>query len=295
MPIGVDVADARVIAVVVDDAGQVLSRAQGTDSADLVALVRTLPQVSAAGADTPLSVGVAAVAPDAPALTPALAALKDAGLVPAEPVVASGTAAATAESWIGAGAGARTMVFFSVGEHTTGGIVRDGAPTGGAHGRAMAVGWLALNPVEREDYRKMGCLETEVAAAGIVRRLVWRIKVGDHSSVQDIVGADLASITIEQVFQAARDGDGVAISIVRDTAKYLGMAATNLVAVTDPDRLVLGGIMASAADLLFEPVRAEVYRRLPRSMTDGLAVVPALLGDDAAAIGAARLAALALQ
>ena len=80
---------------------------------------------------------------------------------------------------------------------------------------------------------------------------------------------------------------------MRDTAKYLGMAAANLVVVTDPEVLVLGGIMASAADLLLEPLRAEIARRLPRPMLDALTIVPAALGDDAAAIGAARLAAAA--
>ena len=63
----------------------------------------------------------------------------------------------------------------------------------GAGRRSIA--WLALNPVEREDYRKIGCLEAEVAAAGIVRRLIWRIKAGDRSQVADAVGGDFSGIT----------------------------------------------------------------------------------------------------
>src|SRR5438094_923479 len=82
----------------------------------------------------------------------------------------------------------------------------------------------------------------EVASAGIVRRLVWRIKAGDRSRVQDLVNGDLAAITLEQVLDGAREGDGVSISVVRDTAKYLGMAAANLIAIADPEMLVLGGI-----------------------------------------------------
>ena len=162
------------------------------------------------------------------------------------------------------------------------------------HRRAASVAWLSLNPVEREDYRRVGCLEAEVAASGVVRRLVWRIKTGDDSSVPDVVANDLAAITIEHVLEAARAGDGVSISVVRDTAKYLGMAAANLVVITDPEVLVLGGIIATAGDLLLEPLRAELARRLPRPMLDGLAVVPAVLGAEAPAIGAARLVAPAL-
>src|SRR5438270_11362457 len=155
----------------------------------------------------------------------------------------------------------------------TAGIVRGGVPIVGAHRHAPAVAWLALNPVEREDYRKIGCLEAEVAASGVVRRLVWRIKAGDHSRVQDVVGGDFAAISVDHVLDAARAGDGVSISVVRDTAKYLGMAAANLVAIVDPDVLVLGGIMATASDLLLEPVRTELARRIPPAMLDTLTVV----------------------
>ena len=211
-------------------------------------------------------------------------------------VTPSGTAAAVAEAWVGAARNARDLAFFAVADHAIAGIVRDGAPVLGVGRRAASsIAWLALNPVEREDYRKIGCLEAEVAAAGIVRRLIWRIKAGDHSRVADAVGGDLAGITADHVLNAARDGDGVSVSVVRDTAKYLGMAAANLVIVSDPEKLVLGGIMATAADLLFEPVRAELARRLPRPMMGALALAPAALGADAAAIGAARLATAALQ
>ena len=92
----------------------------------------------------------------------------------------------------------------------------------------------------------------------------------------------------------ARERDGVSISVVRDTAKYIGMAAANLVALVDPEVLVLGGFMASAADLLLEPVRTEIARRLSKPMADALRIEPAILGADAAAIGAARLTAVVL-
>ena len=76
---------------------------------------------------------------------------------------------------------------------------------------------------------------------------------------------------------------------MRDTAIVLGMAAANLVVVADPEMLVLGGIMASAADLLLEPVRVELARRVPEPMMEALTIAPATLGSDVAAIGAARL------
>ena len=85
------------------------------------------------------------------------------------------------------------VVFFAVAEHAIGRHrPRAARRCSRAGRRAASIAWLALNPVEREDYRKIGCLEAEVAAAGIVRRLIWRIKAGDRSRVADAVGGDLS-------------------------------------------------------------------------------------------------------
>ena len=295
--VGLELEDDRATAVALDETGRIVGRAQ-VASKDLgSAASSALDGASAAIGGGHMPIGVAAVNPESPEVQAALRALarRVAGRFVDEGAVHSGAAAAVAEEWIGAARGARDVVLFAVGEHTTAGVVRDGSLVTGAHRRAASVGWLALNPVEREDYRKTGCLEAEVSAAGIVRRIVWRIKAGDHSRVQDRVAGDLGSITVAYVLEAARQGDGVAISVIRDTAKYAGMAAANLVVVIDPAVLVLGGIMASAADLVLELVRTEIARRLSPAMMQALTIVPAALGGDAAAIGAAKLAASALQ
>ena len=296
--LGLELDEARVVAVAVDEQGAVLARAQADAGGDLgAAAAKALDQVQgAAAASGPGILGLAAISPDSPAIAAVVSQIvrRFGGAVNRNGAVLSGTAAAAAEAWVGAARGVKDVVFFAVSQHTTGGIVRDGAALSGARGRAGSVAWLSLNPVEREDYRKTGCLEAEVAAAGIVRRMIWRIKAGDHSRVQDIINNDLASMTVDHVLGAARSGDGVSISVVRDTAKYLGMAAANLVVVADPEMLVLGGIMASAADLLLEPIRTEIARRLPKPIMDALRIETAVLGADAAAIGAAHLVTAAL-
>lgn len=296
--LGLELDEARALAVGLDEQGTVRARAQVDAGGDLGrAAARALDQVQASMAGSGVGLlGVAASNPESPVVAPIVSqlALRFGGSAIRNRVVMSGTAAAAAEAWVGAARGLTDVVFFAVGQHTTGGVVRDGQAITGARGRAGSVAWLSLNPVEREDYRKTGCLEAEVAAAGIVRRMIWRIKAGDRSRVQDIVQDDLATMTVDHVLDAARNGDGVSISVVRDTAKYLGMAAANLVVVADPEMLVLGGIMASAADLLIEPIRTEIARRLPKPMMDALRIETAVLGADAAAIGAARLVTAAL-
>jgi glucokinase len=289
--IGLELFDSRALAVRLDDGGRVLRQASVAVTSDLGAAGLAVLDDVRQGTNEPI--GIAAAVPDAPAVASAIVAVgkRFPGLAPAS---TSGVAAAVAESWLGAGRGFKNVAFFAVAEHATGGIVRDGRPIDGSHRRAASVAWLALNPVEREDYRKIGCLEAEVAAAGVVRRLIWRIKSGDQSSVQKAAGGSLGAITVDHILEAAREGDGVCVSVVRDTAKYLGMAAANLIVITDPQVLVLGGLMASAADLFLEPVRSETARRLPKSLADLVALSPAAFKDDAPAVGAARLAAIAV-
>jgi predicted NBD/HSP70 family sugar kinase len=294
--LGLELRDSSASAVAVDDAGGIVARALVESTGDLAAValeaVDAVARVAGAG---PLGIAAYDSEPSATAAIIALLKPRYAGPFVPFGVTSTGAAAAVAEAWVGAGKDSRDVVFLAVAEHAIGGVVHDGAPLLGVGRRAASIAWLALNPVEREDYRKIGCLEAEVAAAGIVRRLIWRIKAGDHSAVADAVGGDFSSITLDHVLKAARDGDGLSVSVVRDTAKYLGMAAANLVIISDPETLVLGGIMATAADPLFELVRAELARRLPRPLIDALKIAPAVLGADAAAIGAARLAAAALQ
>jgi len=286
--LGVELLDAAALAVSLNDQGHLLARAVVEATSGLgPAVDAALAKLTTAANHA--SLGVAAFNPDAQTTVDVAAGLSDRS---AGPVISAGVAAAVGEAWVGAARGVKNVAYFTAAEHTTAGVIRDGVAMVGARGRAGSVAWLALNPVEREDYRKIGCLEAEVAAAGIVRRLVWRIKAGDQSRVLEMADGDFAKVSADLVLNAARAGDGVSISVMRDTAKYLGMAAANVVLLADPEMLVLGGIMSDAADLLLEPVRGEIARRLPRPMLDALVIVPATLGVDAAAIGAARHGAL---
>lgn len=268
--LGLDPGHTDTLAVFVDEQGRLLSR----KTHSTVEQART----STHDGQPPSAVGVV---------------LHETGAVGAGAEVNPGAAIALAEAWVGAARGARSVVGLSLESSIHAGIVIDGKLFRGAHGLAGAAGWLALNPVEREDYRKHGCLEAEVGEAGIVRRLVWRIKAGDESRVQEMAGGGLNAITARHVFEAAKEGDGVAVSVVRDTAKYVAMAVANLIAVFDPDVVVLGGVISDAGDLLLEPTRAEMSRRVAPAASQQVAVVPAVLGLESAAIGAARAALLA--
>jgi len=290
--LGVEVREDAVLAVAADDAGAISQRGkhEGATRASATEAVRA----AMGGAQPPTAIGVAVRDPFEDGVAEIVAAIAAAAGAAFSPrVMTRGSAVAVGEQWLGAASGARQVVALTASDGVYSGLVIDGAPFEGAHGLAGAAAWLALNPVEREDYRKFGSLEAEIGAAGIVRRLVWRIKSGDRSRVLDMAGGDLAAIQVHQIFEAARNGDGVSISVVRDTARYVGMAIANLVAIADPDVVVVGGLIADAADQLLQPSQVEAVRRLPRSMADSLTVSAAKLGHDAGPLGAARAAMIA--
>jgi predicted NBD/HSP70 family sugar kinase len=289
--LGVEVREDAVLAVAADENGTITRRARhdGADGSSASAAVR------AALADvSPSSIGVAVRDPLEQGVTDVVTAVSAAaGHSGSARIVTRGCSVALGESWHGAAKNAPQVVALTASDSVYSGLVVNGVPFEGAHGLAGAAAWLALNPVEREDYRRFGSLEAEIGAAGIVRRLVWRIKSGDQSRVLDMAGGDLAAIKVHHIFDAARNGDGVSISVVRDTARYIGMAVANLVAIADPDVVVVGGLIADAADQLLPPAQAEALRRLPKNMAESLKICAATLGDDSGPLGAARAAMIA--
>lgn len=288
--IGIDLRAATIVAVVVNEAGQVLEETGAPLSvAAAVELGAKLADTAGPGGAAPI--GLAAWEPTLPEVRQVAAGLTHRGCTTVS-VAAAALAAAAAETSYGVARDAHCVTCFLVGEHVSAGAIIGGRPWTGAHGAAGSAAWLALNPVERQDYRQSGCLDAEVSASGIVRRLAWRVEAGDLSRVVESAGG-LDAVTATHVFDGARAGDGVAISVVRDTARYVGMAVANVVTLFDPEVVVLGGLIAAASDLLLEPVRQETTKRLPPVLADCLRLELPALGERGVAIGAARMATLA--
>src|SRR5258708_37783931 len=140
LSLGLDLSERPVRAVVVDEAGEVLARGNGADAAEAT---RHATHVRA-----PDIAGVAIFGDS-----------KDGVEVAGITVVTRctpGAAAIAAESWIGAARGARHAVCLFIGDEVFAGLLLDGKPWMGAHNRAGAAAWLALNPVERRDDRELG-------------------------------------------------------------------------------------------------------------------------------------------
>jgi glucokinase len=179
------------------------------------------------------------------------------------------TASVLAEQWLGVARGLKDVLFVAVGTGIGVGIVANGRPIEGAHGTAGAAGWTLVGSPWKPEYASCGGWESEAAGPALARR------------------AGMA--TGEAVVAAARLGDAKALDAVRQTAEYLAMGVAALIAVLDPEMVVLGGGLMQAADLLIEPIRRMALAWTQPVAASRVRIETTALGEDAGLLGAARL------
>ncbi len=199
--------------------------------------------------------------------------------------------AAMGESWKGAGQGAGTMILLTLGTGIGGGILIDGRPINGTRMAAGEVGHTVINYAGPKcNCGNHGCLEAYCGAPGIVSRAWEHLeKPGTVSVLRDLAGNDRFNLTPEMISKAAAKGDGVALFVLRETGKLLGVGIVTLVNLFAPDVVVLGGGVAAAGEVLFGAVREEVRRRALTPANEQVKIVSAALGNNAGIVGAAAL------
>ena len=131
-----------------------------------------------------------------------------------------------------------------------------------------------------------GCLEAYASGPAIAERAREALAGGEPSALLVMSGGDLAQVTAQTVYEAAKTGDRIASEVVRETARFIGTGVANLLNVFNPDVFVLAGGVAQAGEDLFGPLRAEVKRRAFKPAVDACRIVPGALGGDAGLVGA---------
>ncbi len=202
------------------------------------------------------------------------------------------SAAAYGEWRFGAGRGVRHLLLVTVGTGIGGGVIADGRLSRGAHGFAGDIGHIIVEPGGPMcGCGNLGCWE-QVAAGQTIDRLGREAAAEhEHSVIARLVGGDPALVTGEIVTEAAERGDVVAIRILQRVGRRLGEGIAGFVNAIDPEVVVIGGGAIVAGDFLLGPAR-EAFREALEG-TDHrpeVPLVPAELGNDAGAIGAAALA-----
>jgi glucokinase len=191
------------------------------------------------------------------------------------------TAAGYAEATQGAGRGLRDVLVVSLGTGIGAGIVSGGRAVRGAHGYAGELGHMVIDPNGPPcPCGRKGCFERYASGSGLAF-LPNRADLGRET------GSELRA---EDVIAAARGGSSSALAVVEEFAQFVALGLVNAVEILDPTRIVLAGGLMAADDVILGPIRAAYEREArPAQGRRGEDLVPAALGEDAAAIGAALL------
>jgi glucokinase len=197
--------------------------------------------------------------------------------------------AMTLSEWIfGAGRGVENLACFAIGTGIGGGVVVNGQFHLGNGGTA---GEFGHHIVEIDGPTcgcgGRGCLELYASGPAIAAMGVKEVLHGRTTRIGELVGYDLNCITADVIVRAAREGDAVAKGILAKAGFYLGIAVSNVVTVLSPQRVVFGGGVAQAGELLLSTVRKTVSERVQVVPVETIEFTTAALGDDAGLIGAA--------
>jgi len=202
-------------------------------------------------------------------------------------------AAALAEHRFGAGQGTEHMIYVTASTGIGGGFILNGELYGGATGAAGEIGHMTILPQGPHcGCGNRGCLEALASGTAIAREARERVKCGIPTLIADLAKGDLKHISAKLVAQAAGQGDIEAQEILDEAMTYLGVGMANLVNLFNPELIVIGGGLTNMGARIFDPVRSIIQRRAFRAAAQVVRVVPARLGDDVGALGAAAVAML---
>lgn len=200
-------------------------------------------------------------------------------------------AAALGEFTLGAGRGARDMVYLHLGFGVGGALILDGRLQHGASMTAGEIGHMVVSANGHDGPRcscgKPGHLEAYASEPSIIERMRLRLVPADP----EVKARWLASpgISVRRVFDSVEDDD-LAADVVNETVQVIGLALANLVTALNPDAVVIGGYVAETGPAMTAAIRAKIRQYAFDAAARRVTVAAAQLGADAGLVGAVVLA-----
>jgi glucokinase len=207
-------------------------------------------------------------------------------------------AAGWAEYRYGAGRGYRHMVMLTIGTGVGGAVITDSHMLRGGFGIAGELGHLRVVPDGLLcGCGQHGCLESYASGSALLRAAKELAASGDPAGARlREIEAEAGQLTGLEVYKAILEHDEGALRLLNELGSWLGQAIGSLVAVLDPEVVVIGGGVSAAGDLLLNPIREAYLAHLPaRGFRPELKITAAEFVNDAGVVGAADLVRVAFR
>jgi len=199
-------------------------------------------------------------------------------------------AAAMGEMIFGGARGMKHFIEYTLGTGLGSGIVINGEILYGHTGFAGEIGHIIMKPGGRDcGCGRQGCLENYGSATGLVRTMHELLgKRREKSKLRKIPCEELDS---KQIFDAAKEGDKIALEAFDETAKILALSMANAVAFSSPEAIFIFGGLANAGDLLLKPTRKYMEEMLQIMFKGTVKILPSEIPESKCAVmGASALA-----
>ncbi len=195
--------------------------------------------------------------------------------------------AALGEYWQGGGKDYENVVLITLGTGVGGGIILNGKMIAGVNGAGGEIGHMTIDLNESDvcNCGKKGCLEQYASATGIVRLANRALQASDKPSKL----REVKYISAKEIFDAAKNGDDLALDLVEEHGRRLGLALANVAVVVDPEVFVIGGGVSRAGDILINATR-KYYQEFAFHACRNTKFELATLGNDAGMYGGAASA-----
>ncbi|MBS3946865.1 MAG: ROK family protein [Dethiobacter sp.] len=179
-------------------------------------------------------------------------------------------AAALGEARCGAGSGASELIFVTVSTGIGAGLVLNGQIYRGAGGFAGEVGHMVVRPDGPTcGCGRRGCLETVASGTAMARVARAAVLAGQETLLARLAEENGGRLEAPQVFDAASRGDKTASQILTEASYFLGVGLVNIVNLLNPQIIVIGGGVASAGEIFFQPLREAIAQKaIPPAAAD---------------------------
>lgn len=192
-----------------------------------------------------------------------------------------------AEARMGAGKGAKHLLGITVGTGIGGGLVLDGNLYLGKWGTAGEFGHQIYNPHGIScGCGAIGCIESYASGPAIVAAATRPLRQGRMPHLRELIQGSLDNLSPKAVAEAAAGGDKECTEIYHHAGEAIGIGITNVMSLLGLERVVIGGGVAAAGDVLFEPINQTVLRYSKMTGEHHPEIVPAVL-EEPGIVGAA--------
>jgi glucokinase-like ROK family protein len=199
-------------------------------------------------------------------------------------------ALALGESWFGLGKDIADFICVHVGTGIGAGIILNNELY---RGPSFAAGEIGHTTIDLDGPKcgcgNVGCLEALAAGPAILSRVREAIRQGRSTVLAEWVNGETERLTGEMVHLAAQQGDDLAIEVLADAGRYLGVGLSNLINTLNPSRIILSGGVVRAGHFVLEPLQKTVRERVLSSAAKDVAIMRSRLGENGAAIGSMTL------